>query len=135
MSVVFQDVKELLKQGVRETLTTIRNEHPDEQFYAFSLYDADGDAVAPSTNSEEQYRAVIDRAGAADSNTRFLYRWGTAEWGYEAEEYGPFEEARSLLRNEPRDTGSNFRPDRSAQAFRLYKNWRTKVSSSVERMS
>jgi hypothetical protein len=97
---VFQQVTKLLKQAVRETLDTLRAKHPSEHFYAFALYDADGDCVCPSTNSEERYRAMVK--GIEDEAVRFMYRWGIAEWAYECQEYGPFNEARELLQNAPR---------------------------------
>ncbi len=96
-SVDFQEVKRLLKEAVRQTLNTLRTDHPDERFYAFALYDADGDCVCPSANSEEKYQSTIIRNRCTDTDERFQYRWGTAEWGYEAVEYGPFDEARELL--------------------------------------
>ncbi len=92
-----QEVKRLLKEAVRQTLSTLRSEHPEEHFYAFALYDADGDCVCPSTNSEENYQSVIGRKKCTDTDERFQYRWSTAEWGYEGVEYGPFDQVRNLL--------------------------------------
>ncbi len=108
MPVDFLEIRELLKEGVRTTLTTLREQHPDEHFYAFALYDAEGENVAPSANSEEKYQARIARQKCADSDSRFMYRWGTAEWAYEALEYGPFEEARELLSQAPKDEWLEF---------------------------
>lgn len=113
MSADFHKVKDLLKQGVRETLDTLRRENPNEHFYAFALYDADGDCVCPSANSEEKYQSIVTRAGCAETDQRMLYRWGTAEWAYEAVEYGPFEDARELLASAPRDDWFEFQ----AQSF------------------
>ncbi len=96
----FDEVKRLLKEGVKATLNQLRADHPDEHFYAFALYDADGDAVAPSANTEERYQKMIQRSGVADSDERFTSRWGTAEWAFEAEEYGgQIEKACEMLQN------------------------------------
>src|SRR5262245_36564723 len=102
-------VKQLLKEACRETLNTLRSQHPTERFYAFALYDAD-DAfcVGPSANSENGYekklRYFTKEMDKADSLFRKriqkLYpngcnysvqpRWSTTEWAYEAVEFGPF---------------------------------------------
>src|SRR5262249_16332135 len=92
----------------RATLDTLRSKHPSEHFYAFALYDADGDCVCPSANSEERYQAIIKRNGVEDSDRRFMYRWGTAEWAYEAVEYGPFQQARQILQAAKREGWYDF---------------------------
>jgi hypothetical protein len=109
----FERVKILLKDAVRETLDTLRSEHSEEHFYAFALYDADGDCVCPSANSVERYQAIIRKKRLEDSDKRFMYRWGTAEWAYEGVEYGPFEQAREILRAAPRENWFEFQ----AQSF------------------
>ncbi|MDB5388559.1 MAG: hypothetical protein JWM11_4205, partial [Planctomycetaceae bacterium] len=42
------------------------------------------------------------------SDKRFIYRWGTAEWAYEAVEFGPFQEAREILQSGSRDNWLEF---------------------------
>ncbi|MCA9070122.1 MAG: DUF4303 domain-containing protein [Planctomycetaceae bacterium] len=105
----FSAVKELLKQGIIETLDGLRKDHPNETFYAFALYDADGDAIDSSANSEEKFQKQIERAGCANSDERFLYRWGTAEWAYEATDHTEkFGEANALLSEADRDDWYEF---------------------------
>ena len=104
----FQRVTVLLKEAVRETLDTLRSKHPNELFYAFALYDADGDSVCPSANTEERYGASIKKQGLNGSPKRIYYRWGTAEWAYEAIEFGPFEQAREILRAAQRERWIEF---------------------------
>ncbi|HEY4258824.1 MAG TPA: DUF4303 domain-containing protein, partial [Schlesneria sp.] len=108
MEIDFQKVKSLLKEAVRETLNTLRIQHAGERFYAFALYDADGDCVCPSANSEERYQATIKRNKVDQSDERYMYRWGTAEWAYEAVEFGPFQEAREILQSGPREDWLEF---------------------------
>ena len=99
MDIDFDKVKWLLKEGVKETIKTLRESDPHKHIYAFALYDADGDSVAPSTNTEEFYTKVIEREAVTEADERLYYRWCTAEWEYEGVKYGPFEDAVQLVSN------------------------------------
>jgi hypothetical protein len=58
------------------------SEKSDEHFYAFALYtDEYAETISPSANSIERYEAKLrDRGGQYPA----VYKWGTAEWAYEA---------------------------------------------------
>ena len=58
------------------------SEKSDEHFYAFALYtDGDAETILPSANSLERYEAILrDRGGQYAA----VWKWGTAEWAYEA---------------------------------------------------
>ena len=61
------------------------SEKSDEHFYAFALYtDEDAGTIMPSANSIEQYEAKLRKTGETDEQTVAWYKWGTAEWAYEA---------------------------------------------------
>jgi hypothetical protein len=108
MAIDFDRVRALLKEGVRATLDKLRAEHPDETFYAFALYDAEGTCPAPAANSEEKYHQKVEKMKIADSDERFLYRWSSAEWAYEGVEAGPFDEVGELLSSEKPDNWLEF---------------------------
>lgn len=111
MAIDFARVQALLKDAVCGTLDSLRAEHPDETFYAFALYDAEGTCPAPSANSEEKWHKRIEREKVAASDRRFSSRWGTAEWAYEAYEGAgaeAFAEACELLESEKPDNRLEF---------------------------
>lgn len=58
------------------------SEKADEHFYAFALYtDEYAETILPSANSIERHEAKLrDRGGQYPA----VYKWGTAEWAYEA---------------------------------------------------
>ena len=99
----FDQVKSLLKEAVRESFDAVKAENPTEKFYAFALYDADGDAVSPSANTEEHYQAIVARQSLDQSDDRFMYRWGTAEWKHERFGYRPFKPYFAVLESASRD--------------------------------
>jgi hypothetical protein len=100
MALDFDRVKGLLKEAVRSTLATLRAEHPDETFYGFAIYDAEGTCPGPSANSEEKWRALVERKNLADDDDRFFYRWSSAEWAYEGVAAEAFDEIGDLLTSE-----------------------------------
>jgi len=61
------------------------SEKSDEHFYAFALYtDEYAETILPSANSIEQYEAILRKSGYTDEESMACYKWGTAEWAYEA---------------------------------------------------
>lgn len=89
-------IKELLKTAIRETVAGLEKAHAGETFYAFALYDAEGAEISPSSNTEEQFQRIISRENFND-DYRLHYRWGSADWAYECEGDGPYDEACELL--------------------------------------
>jgi Domain of unknown function (DUF4303) len=61
---------------------SLMSEKSDEHFYAFALYtDEYAETISPSANSIERFEAILrDRGGQYPA----VYKWGTAEWAYEA---------------------------------------------------
>jgi hypothetical protein len=104
----FNQVRAMLKEAARATLEKLRADHPDETFYAFALYDAEGTCPGPSANSEEKWRKLVERKKIADSDERFFYRWSTAEWAYEGAAADPFEAIGELLRSQTPDNWLEF---------------------------
>lgn len=90
------EIKELLKTAIRESMKSLEANHADETFYAFALYDAEGAEIAPSSNTQEQFQRIVSRDGF-DPDFRYGARWGSAEWAYECEGEGPYDEACELL--------------------------------------
>ena len=61
------------------------SEKSDEHFYAFALYtDEDAETISPSANSTERYEVKLRDKGASNEKMVAWYKWGTAEWAYEA---------------------------------------------------
>lgn len=62
--------------------SSLLSEKADEHFYAFALYtDEDAETISPSANSIERYEAILRNRGG---QYPAVYKWGTAEWAYEA---------------------------------------------------
>jgi hypothetical protein len=97
MAIDFTAVKVVLKRAVRTCLDALKAKHPKETFYAFALYDADGTGPTPAANSEQKWLKIIEKQGLRDDPMRFLYRWSTAEWAYEAVGCEPFHPAWEIL--------------------------------------
>ena len=111
----FAEVRRLVAAAAKKTIAELRAENPDENFYAFALYDSD-DATGPevSANSEEKFQELLTRHRARyeKQGQRFGLReeancrWGTAEWWHEAcsdaKDFGPAYELLNSLADEAR---------------------------------
>ena len=85
-----------LTAAARQAFTRLREQHPDETFYAYGLM-TDGDAVnvAPAANSEQGLRRK-----AAENNQKRVpswLRWGVDEWAYVEEGIEHFDKAQSIV--------------------------------------
>lgn len=100
------EVRRFVAAGARATYADLRAQNPGEQFYAFALYDCD-DATGPqvSANSEQKFQELLARHRPSyekqgrpfGPRQEAVYRWGTAEWWYEAEGGEHFAPASALL--------------------------------------
>jgi len=85
MGVNFNELRVLIRDGAKRAFTSVRDEHPDEQFYAFALYTDDGAmSLLPAANSEQRYQHAVENYGFTDERELKYLRWSTAEWAYEA---------------------------------------------------
>ena len=109
MKVNFARLRTLLRDAAREHFTALRRKHPDEQFYAFALYTDDGAmTVEPAANSEEGFERQAEHGGEDEA---CYYRWGTAEWAYEAGAQGTsFEKVYKALNPPDRCEDDDFGP-------------------------
>lgn len=125
----FAEVRRLIAAGAKKTYAELRAESPNEHFYAFALYDSD-DATGPqvSANSEEKFQELLVQARhqyeSRGYNSRPFgpreeasYRWGTAEWWYEAcSDARDFRPAYELLEKLAAATAESDYPAFKAQA-------------------
>jgi hypothetical protein len=86
-------------KGVFERL---QRAHPDEQFYAFSLYtDSDGITVCPAANSTHGLVRILKAAEVEPgSRDAAYYHWATAEWPYESWDAQAFNDICRRLRED-----------------------------------
>src|SRR5262249_18310072 len=119
MAIDFTTVKGLLKAAVRKCLDALKAKHPKETFYAFALYDADGTGPTPAANSEQKWLKIVEKKGLQDDDLRFLYRWSTAEWSYEAVGCEPFHPAWEML--EKGGSGAEFMARSLATSIQVLK--------------
>ena len=71
--------------GTTAAFESLIAEKSDEHFYAFALYtDEDASTIAPSANSTERFNAKLRETGETDEMQIASYKWGTANWAYEA---------------------------------------------------
>ncbi len=109
MAIVFDQVRAMLKSAIRTSFDTLRAKYPKQTFYAFALYDAEGTGPSPAANSLQKWRKRVENEGVAEDDERFLYRWSTAEWAYEAAECEPFQPVWEVLEAEKPDDHLAFR--------------------------
>jgi hypothetical protein len=106
----FLRLRSLIRDAARTAFTELRQAHPDETFYAFSLYTDDGAmTIMPAANSEEGYRRKVQSYGYTKPQDTSYVRWATAEWAYEAAGEGHFDAAHDLLNGPGRDDGEDER--------------------------
>lgn len=96
-----------------ELVNKILSEHPDEKFYAFSLYtDSSAMTVSLSANTEEKLNAMFDADADKSQLNQNYYRWAVSEWAYEGYGADFFNEVSRKLRLAPgREHFSDFRCD------------------------
>lgn len=94
-----------------ELVNKILSEHPDEKFYAFSLYtDSSAMTVSLSANTEEKLNAILDADADKSQVNQNYYRWAVSEWAYEGYGANLFNEVSRELRLAPeRECFSDFR--------------------------
>lgn len=81
----WESLTQAVVEAVRTAFGSLIAEKADEHFYAFALYtDEYAETVMPSANSVERYEANLRDAGEIDQLQIACYKWGTAEWAYEA---------------------------------------------------
>ncbi len=100
----YDKLRTAILDAARLSFTNLLEAHPDEQFYAFSLYtDDDVTSVYSSANSEEEYQQAIikfkeafdeDEMEKADLNS---LRWAYVEWAYDCFGKVYFEDLNNLL--------------------------------------
>lgn len=95
----FQTLPQLVAQGARAAFDELREEHPDETFFAFvlSTHD-DASAVGASANSEEALEAVRKkRRVRSGSRLEEALRWSPVEWKHELVGNAAFERANGAI--------------------------------------
>ena len=101
----FSNLQEVLISAARSTFTSVREANPEEQFYAFAIYDSDCRGPTPSCNSIER----LAEKCVVDSDDRFVdYKWNPSEWAYEAKHGEAFVEAREILRKIEKNATKDF---------------------------
>ncbi len=107
----FEYVHRLLLDAARKAFTETRQQHSDEQFYAFALMISPWVFfVLPTSNTEEGLLRAAEKA-ASDSGKRTttmtihqMYkemRWLCSDWDYHREHEGYFSELNELLADMP----------------------------------
>lgn len=103
-------VKRLIKEGVKQTLSSFVSVNKTNDIYAFALCDAEGYHLSPALNTESCYQGVTKNEGLESSPERFKFRWSVPEWSYENcsdYEKGLFAEIRTILAETEYD-GDNY---------------------------
>jgi hypothetical protein len=86
----------------KDVFERLQRAHPDEQFYAFSLYtDSDGITVCPAAISTQGLVQILQAAEVEPgSQDAAYYKWATAEWPYEYWDAQAFNDICTRLREE-----------------------------------
>ncbi|WP_174915967.1 DUF4303 domain-containing protein [Burkholderia lata] len=80
-----QDLIAHIAQATTSVFSALKNEHPDEDFYAFALYtDNSAMSVVAAGNSEQALEEVLKNADERSPEQDAYYRWASSEWLYEA---------------------------------------------------
>ncbi|VWB26961.1 hypothetical protein BLA13014_00996 [Burkholderia aenigmatica] len=111
-----QDLIAHIAQATATVFSALRNEHPDEDFYAFALYtDSSAMSVQAAGNSEQALEEVLKNAEDRSPESDAYSRWASSEWAYEAFRGVGFKEISKALRESPdRSNFSKFKADAHA---------------------
>jgi len=103
-----QDLVAQIAQATTSVFSALKNEHPDEDFYAFALYtDSSAMSVVAAGNSEQALEKVLKNADERSAEQDVYYRWVSSEWRYEAFHGSEFKGVSKTVRESP--DRSNFR--------------------------
>lgn len=76
MSVDFTQLGAAVREAAEKAFAEVRTAHPNECFYAFTLYTDDGAmTIEPAANTEEAF----ERKAAPHPKEASYYRWATGE--------------------------------------------------------
>ncbi|MBN1287971.1 MAG: DUF4303 domain-containing protein [Anaerolineae bacterium] len=88
----FTTLRTAVRAASEKAFTQIRENHPDEEFYAFALNTDDSVLTAVEcANSEEGFQRAVKRFAYTDPADLSYLRWNVPEWAYEsiATEFSP----------------------------------------------
>ncbi|HYQ53521.1 MAG TPA: DUF4303 domain-containing protein [Pseudomonas sp.] len=82
----WQELESAALSAVKKALQDMSVEHPDEMFYACSLYtDSSAMTMALAVNSVEALNAKLEKEVEAEREELMpYYKWTSSEWKYEA---------------------------------------------------
>ncbi|CAM3321318.1 DUF4303 domain-containing protein [Pseudomonas plecoglossicida] len=108
----WQELESAALTSVKKALQDLNEEHPDEMFYACSLYtDSSAMTMALAVNSVEALNAKLEKEVEEEREELMpYYKWATSEWEYEAWMGEYFKDiCKSLREASERDDTSNFK--------------------------
>ncbi|EAU1471539.1 DUF4303 domain-containing protein [Salmonella enterica] len=95
---VLNDFQTEVLDAAKKAFSLLRERHPNEHFYAYSLYtDSSAMTIVPAANTIEYLDGILDEES---ENELSYYKWTTAEWGYEAIGGEYFKNVCRIIRND-----------------------------------